>query len=349
LCVSTLEFTYTFKALVPLIMAAASRVARSSKFISGLSAFPITPHSESGVVDCDALAALVQRLVAANVDSIGLLGSTGSYAYLERTERRRAIDVAVEVTKKHHSSGPSLSTEPPLLLVGIGHVRTSAVIELAKDAKEAGADAGLLAPVSYLPLTDNEVFAHFVSVAQAVPDLPLVIYNNPGTTNFSFSHALIKRLSALPSVVGLKNPASGDEARVLVEKHTALQQAVAAHRAGDFSIGSSVDWFAAESMLAGSQAWFSVAGGLFPAPCMAIVSAVQRGDVTEARRLDAELADLWALFIELTSFRVVYAAAKLMGLCTCDPPLPVLPLNEEQTARVSEVLLRLGLMTEKSP
>mmetsp|Transcript_9734 Transcript_9734/g.19549 ORF Transcript_9734/g.19549 Transcript_9734/m.19549 type:complete len:326 (-) Transcript_9734:257-1234(-) len=323
-------------------MAASARVTRPSKLISGLSAFPITPHSDSGVVDCNALATLVQRLVSANVDSIGLLGSTGSYAYLDRTERRRAIEAAAGVIASHSSTTTPEGRGPPLLLVGVGHVRTSAAIDLARDAKEAGASAGLLAPVSYLALTDDEVFAHFVSVAEAVPEFPLVIYNNPGTTNFNFTPVLVRRLSALPSVVGLKNPASGDEHPVLVDRHRVLQEAVAPRL--DFSIGSSVDWFAADSMLAGSDAWYSVAGGLFPKPCMAIVAAVQKGDAPEARRLNAELAELWALFTEFTSFRVIYAAANLMGLCDCAPPRPVLPLDEEQTARVSVVLIKLGLM-----
>ena len=66
-----------------------------SKLITGLSAFPITPFDASGRVDASALRTLLQRCVAAKTPSIGLLGSTGSYAYLTREERRRAIDVAV--------------------------------------------------------------------------------------------------------------------------------------------------------------------------------------------------------------------------------------------------------------
>jgi 4-hydroxy-tetrahydrodipicolinate synthase len=62
----------------------------------GLSAFPITPADEGGRVDTDALATLLGRLQAAGVDSVGLLGSTGTYAYLTRSERRRAVEAAAE-------------------------------------------------------------------------------------------------------------------------------------------------------------------------------------------------------------------------------------------------------------
>ena len=67
--------------------------------LTGLSAFPITPSDESGRVDVSGLRRLLMRLTAANVDSIGLLGSTGTYAYLSREERRRAVETAVEVVE----------------------------------------------------------------------------------------------------------------------------------------------------------------------------------------------------------------------------------------------------------
>ena len=74
------------------------------------------------------------------------------------TERRRAIEAAFETVDGRAE-----------LLVGIGALRTEDVIEMARDAKEAGADAGLLAPVSYQPLTEEEVFTLFETVGREVP------------------------------------------------------------------------------------------------------------------------------------------------------------------------------------
>src|SRR5580658_126 len=152
----------------------------------GLAAYPITPASEAGVVDAPALRRLVRRLVEAGVDSIGLLGSTGTYAYLARDERRRAIEAAVE----------EVGGAVPVM-AGVGALRTDAAVALARDAKAAGAGAGLLAPVSYTPLTDEEVFVHFQTVAGEA-ELPLCIYNNPGTTHFTFSADLEARIGAIP-------------------------------------------------------------------------------------------------------------------------------------------------------
>ena len=145
-----------------------------ANLFQGLSAFPITPTEANGKVDTEALKRLLMPLVAAQVDSIGLLGSTGTYPFLSRTERRRATDAALEET----------SGKVPLL-VGIGALRTDEAIALAQDAKAAGAYAGLLAPVSYTPLTDAEVFEHFSAVASE-SGLPICIYDNFSTTHFKF-------------------------------------------------------------------------------------------------------------------------------------------------------------------
>ena len=154
--------------------------------LKGLSAFPITPADASGKVDVSALRRLVAPLCQAGVNSIGLLGSTGSYPYLSSAERRRALEAALE----------EAAGRAPVL-VGVGALRTDEAVRLAQDAQVAGAAAGLLAPVSYTPLSDDEVYEHFATVARE-SRLPLCIYDNPGTTHFRFSSVLVGRLSHLP-------------------------------------------------------------------------------------------------------------------------------------------------------
>jgi 4-hydroxy-tetrahydrodipicolinate synthase len=289
----------------------------------GLSAFPITPADGHGQVDTAALRLLVRRLVDAKVNSIGLLGSTGSYPYLTRAERRRAIVAAVD----------QVGGGTPVL-VGIGALRTDETVHLARDAAEAGADALLLAPVSYTPLTDDEVFEHFATVAKAT-HLPVCVYNNPGTTHFTFSVDLLARISRLPNVAAVKNPAPDPE--LLPAQLADLR----AKTAEGFSLGYSGDWKATEAMLAGGEAWYSVLGGLYPAPCLRIVAAARAGDMANARRLDAELRPLWDLFIAHTSLRVIYAAVNLLGLCEARPPRPILMLPEDVQRRIGAVLKAL--------
>lgn len=290
----------------------------------GLVAFPITPADPDGRVDADRLAALVDRLGAAGVDSIGLLGSTGTYAYLSRAERRRAVEAAREALAGRAR-----------LVVGVGALRTDAATALARDAEAAGADGLLLAPVSYTPLIDAEVFRHFETVAGATA-APICIYNNPSTTRFTFSPALIARLAAAGAATAAKNPGAAPEA--MAAEIADLRGRLPA----GFALGCSGDWFCAGALLAGADAWHSVAAGLLPAHALRLTRAAQAGDRAEAERLDALFQPLWALFREFGSLRVCYAAAALMGLSDLAPPLPLLPLSTPEHDRVAAALDALG-------
>ena len=110
-----------------------------------------------------------------------------------------------------------------------------------------------------------------------------------------------------------------------------------------FSLGYSGDWNAVEALLAGGEVWYSVIAGLFPNTAMAIVRAITAGDMVEARRQNARLDPLWDLFKALSSLRVVYAAADLLGLSRTNPPRPILPLSDENRRRVADVLGALEL------
>ena len=293
-----------------------------SAVFTGLSAFPLTPANAAGVVDTDALQALVARGVAAGVASICVLGSTGIYAYLTRAERRRAIGAAVSVA----GSAP--------ILAGIGALRTDEACALAREAQEAGAKGLLLAPMSYTPLTQHEAFEHFQSVAAAT-DLPLCIYNNPSTTHFQFSLPLLTRLADIPTIVALKNPepAQGSIAEELAE--------LRANIALPFTLGYSGDWCAARALLAGADSWFSVVAGLFPVPALAMARAAQAGETDRAMQIDAMFAPLWALFKEFASLRVIYAAANLLALTDAQPPRPILPIPEADIARLKVAIAPL--------
>jgi len=293
--------------------------------LTGLSAFPITPSDAGGRVDVAALRRLIAPLCEAGVDSIGVLGSTGTYAYLTRAERRRALDAALD----------EVSGRLPIL-VGVGALRTDEAVLLAQDAKAAGAAAGLLAPVSYTPLNEEEVFEHFVTVA-GESGLPLCVYDNPGTTHFQFSPTLVGRLSHVAGVIAVKSPAPEPPA---VAAHLAELRGLV--REG-FSVGYSGDRNSVEALIAGGDAWYSVVSGLFPRVGVALSRAARGGDAVEARRLSASLEPLWALMKEFSGLRVIYACADLLGICSAEPPRPILPLSGASKQRVAETLRALGL------
>ncbi len=287
---------------------------------TGLSAFPLTPASPDGVVDTDALCVLIQRLVDAGVDSIGLLGSTGLYAYLDRAERARAVDAAVEAT------GGRIP-----LIVGVGALRTSWSQDLARQAEKAGADGLLLAPMSYMPLTAREVAQHFRAVAQAT-ELPLCIYSNPDTTNFTFTPELIADLATVPDIVAIKMPLPSDED--YFGELTRLRQ----NTPSAFAIGYSGDWGAAPSLLAGGQAWYSVVAGILPEPARRLTRAAQAGRAEEAQAIDAAFEPLWALFRAHGSLRIIYSIAELLSLPVGRPPAPLQLVGGDVAGQVAHAL-----------
>ncbi len=292
---------------------------------TGLSAFPLTPANTDGVVDTETLGILVDRLAIAGVDSIGLLGSTGSYAYLDRAERGRAVAAGVEAA----------AGRVPVI-VGVGALRTNWAIELATDAERAGASGLLLAPMSYIPLTTDEAAAHYRAVAGATA-LPLCIYNNPGTTSFTFSDALISELAAMPGIAAIKMPllADGAYADELARLRATTPEG--------FAIGYSGDWGGTPSLLAGGDAWYSVIAGLLPAPALRLTRAAQVGCQDEVEALEAAFAPLWALFKAHGSLRLMYAIADRLSLSVGDPPLPLMRAGRSAIAAVHVALDRLGV------
>ncbi|SNR50698.1 dihydrodipicolinate synthase family protein [Paracoccus sediminis] len=278
----------------------------------GLSAFPITPSDPDGRVVQNDFARILRHAVKAGVDSICVLGSTGGYAYLDPDQRRRAADDAVA----------EIAGRVPVM-VGVGALRTDVSKDLARHATAAGADALLVAPMSYTPLTDDEVFAHYAAIAGA-SDLPICIYNNPTTTHFSFGPDLLMRLATIPSIRAVKMPlpAQDDFAAEIARLRDSLPKG--------FSIGYSGDWGCGAAMLSDADAFYSAAAGAWPAPMLRLVRSAQAGNTSETARMDAAFQPLWALFRRFGSFRVVYRAANLLRLSDAQPPRPILPLPSDQ-------------------
>lgn len=294
--------------------------------LTGLSAFPLTPLKD-GQLDQTAFAGLVQRLVAAGVDSITVLGSTGSYMYLDRAERERVIRLAVQ-----HAAGIPV-------LAGVGAMRTEHVLAHIDDARAAGAAGVLLAPVGYQRLDDDEVFELF-RAATGRSELPVVVYDNPSTTHFTFSNQLYGRIAQLPGIISIKIPgvpADSEKARA----HVAAIRAVLPEHVG---IGVSGDAFGAAGLIAGCDTWFTAVGGTIPVPMLGITRAVQAGEPAKALALSEDLQPLWELIGQCGSLRVSAAIAERQGLAAPDClPLPVRGLKPDQRAQLALMLDRLGL------
>ena len=248
------------------------------------------------------------------MDSIGALGSTGSYAYLSREERAR-----------RPGSRSSAAGGVPVM-VGIGAVRTEHVIAHAHDAQAAGAAAVMLAPVSYQPLTEDEVYGLFADVTAEL-SVPLCVYDNPGTTHFTFSDDLHARVAALPGVRAIKLPGEGAADRI-----GALRPRVA---------GASRSASAATSSPPRRWTPARTCGSACSAGCSreAALAIVHEREAASAR-----LEPLWALFRRHGGVRVVATAAALLGLAgERNLPRPLRLLDGDARVELEAALRALEL------
>lgn len=293
----------------------------------GLCAFPLTPMAGEQI-DLDAVERLVARASEAGASSIGALGSTGNYAYLNREERRQVLTASVEAAG--HTP----------LIAGVGALRTRDVLQYAEDAQSAGAAALLLAPMSYQRLTDREVFELYRQVAEN-SSVPLIVYDNPGTTGFTFSDELHARIAQLDPILGVKipPPAPGTAAERLAALRAELPE--------DYGIGISGDWMAAEALLAGCDTWYSVFGGVLPARALEITRLALEKDRTGVENASAELEPVWDLFRRHGSLRVVSALAEELGLAVRPSlPLPLQGLDDEARRALRAAMGQSGILDE---
>ncbi|MBT2586348.1 dihydrodipicolinate synthase family protein [Arthrobacter sp. ISL-95] len=291
---------------------------------NGLSAFPLTPMDGESV-DLNALGKVVSRAAEAGADSLGVLGSTGNYAYLSRDERRAVLETAVEA-----ANGVPV-------LAGVGAVRTRDVLVFAGDARSAGASALLLAPVSYQKLSEAEVFGLFETVT-AESDLPVVVYDNPNITGFTFSDDLLARIAGIPGIASIKipPPPSGEVATRVSGLRAGLP--------GQTSLGISGDWVAAEALLAGCNVWYSVIAGVLPRQARALVDHALAGRSDLALAASSDLEPIWSLFRIYGSLRVTVALAEDLGVVPSSAlPLPLRGLDSEGREKVAEAIRQCGL------
>lgn len=298
-----------------------------SDMFRGLSAFPLTPIADDQV-DESAFAALVDRLVEAGVDSIAALGSTGSYAYLSSTERSRVAQLAVQ----RAGSIP--------VIIGVGALRTSQVLTNVAAAEEAGASGLLLAPMSYQSLTADDVFELFRTVTEHT-SLPVIVYDNPGTTHFHFTLELYSRITELPGVASLKIPGMPADPRAASDHVARIRAAIPDH----VTIGVSGDVYGAAGLNAGCDVWYSVIAGTLPVPALSITRAARAGHTAEAIAASERLAPLWDLFATFGgSLRVVAAIAEHLGLAPHGClPLPLQGLNARERDLVASTIEQLDL------
>jgi len=240
--------------------------------------------------------------------------------YLSRAQRARAIEAAVE------------ASDEKAILAGIGDLRTDHVIEHTVSADAAGASALLLAPVSYLPLTERD-FTELVQSVTSCTSLPICLYNNPGTTHFTMTAELVANLATQPTVKAVKNPAPST---IL---STAELEAERMALPDGFVLGYSGDARIAHVLPAGADAWYSVIAGTLPGLALKIWSA--RAEPERLEVLQSQCEPLWECFNTWGGIRVVPEISRIVGLGALDLALPLQPLENRAVEKIERAIQAL--------
>lgn len=255
---------------------------------------------------------MLKSLDQSSVDSVAVLGSTGSYMYLTDAQREAVVTTSAEAVQK----------KP--LIVGVGDISTTKVLKHIDVAERVGAKGILVAPVSYQPLTSEEVFHHFQAISEYT-EIPVIVYDNPGVTHFEFDIELYSRISYLPGVVSIKIPPTAVAGKTPEEMIKRIRESISE----DVSIGISGDGSAVRGLRAGCDIWYSAIAGTFPLVAEEIMTHVRAGEFDDAERASARFQPVWDLFSACGgSLRAIAALAYELGLADREClPQPLRPLH----------------------
>lgn len=284
-----------------------------------LVAYVPTPRTADGGLAPDVLGHLVERAVAAGAGGVGVLGSVGTFAYLDVATRRAVVATAVEAA----------AGRVPVL-AGVGALATRDVLALVADAQDAGADALLLPTTAYLPLTDDEVLGLVRDVTGAARR-PVWLYHNPVTTRYDYGVEALLRAAAVPGVGGVKDRAPDADAV------RARAAAVLAGAPAHVEVGYSGDVLGAHGLLAGARSWHSALAGVLPGPYAAVARLAARRD-GGALALLADLAPLADVVARSGGPRAVHVVGQLLGLPLGDVPAPLRMPAPHVRAEIAEAL-----------
>ena len=277
----------------------------------------VTPF-RNGEVDVEALENLVEFQIGQGIHGLVPCGTTGETPSMSEEEDRLVIGTVVRVTNGRVP-----------VVAGTGSNSTDMAIKYTRMAEEEGADGSLQVAPYYTKPTQEGLYRHFAAIAEST-SLPLVLYNIPGRTSVTISAETTAHLAELPNIVGTK------EATHSMDMASDIRRLCGE----EFDILSGDDSLTLPLMSLGGRGVISVAANVAPAVVSDMVGALLAGDFERGRELHYDLLPLCrALFVE-TNPIPVKAAASILGLCSDEMRLPMVPLAGENLDHLRRVMER---------
>ncbi|MCC2255362.1 dihydrodipicolinate synthase family protein [Ruminococcus sp. CLA-AA-H200] len=301
----------------------------NTDFIKGVIVPIITPVDENESIDEKRLRAQVDYVIEGGLSGILAFGSNGEFYVVEEDEMERGLKIIVSQT----------SGRVPVYF-GIGAISTKKCVRLAKMAVENGASGISVLQPMFLKPTESELFLHFKTIAEAVPDTPMLLYNNPGRVGYTMSGNLVERLAhEVENIVGMKDT-SGDM--------TQTAEFIRRTRDVDFKVFGGKDTLLYASLCHGAVGGVCTAGNFMPELITDIYNKYMAGDIAGALEAQFKLNPV-RLSMDGASFPVAAKdMANLRGLDVGVPYTPNLPTPEGPVLdRIRTEMKTAGLIRER--
>ncbi|MBC7258676.1 MAG: 4-hydroxy-tetrahydrodipicolinate synthase [Chloroflexi bacterium] len=282
----------------------------------------VTPFTKDEEVDEAALRALVRHLLP-HVDGFVPCGTTGEFPYMTPDEQKRVIAIVVD----------EVAGRKPII-AGTSAAGTKETILLARNAKEAGANACLVVTPFFLHPSDKGIYQHFYDVAMAV-DIPIILYNIPQVVDAYLPRNVVEDLSDIPSIVGIKD--SSGNLTYTMEILEMVQGRI------DVFIGH--DEVVLPALAGGCTGMILASANVYPEVWQKVYAAVQEGRIDEARALQRSVQKLSRIFCRYGGGLAVKQALNMMGIPVGKARRPLKvggSLTHEDRAEIQLELERLG-------
>lgn len=280
-----------------------------------------TPFTRDYAVDQDAERGLIRFYLESGVTCIAPCGSTGEFASLKNDERREVVETALD----------EVNGKIPVV-VGTHALTTEESVSLTKHAKDTGASAALVVPPYYIKPTEDELYSHYADIAKV--DIPIMLYNNPGTSKVDMKPPFIARLAENFENIRYVKESSG----VIQRIHEILQLT------NKMTVFCGSDNLVLESVAMGAQGWVGAAADICPKQANELYYAGKK-NMDEAMRLYFRLLPLFNLLENSGRYvQYVKAGLELLGHPVGPPRKPLLPVGPQEKQAVKEIMLKAGII-----
>jgi 4-hydroxy-tetrahydrodipicolinate synthase len=288
----------------------------------GVFPYAVSPLHPAGEVNAPVLARLCDDLIKAGVHGLTPLGSTGEFAYLGWTQRRRVVEVVLEAAKGRVP-----------VVAGVASTTVADAVFQARELERLGCNGILAILEAYFPVTDEGVFAYFKAIAEAV-SIPVVLYTNPNFQRSDLSLPVIDRLSRIPNVKYIKD-ASFNTGRLL---------SIINRVEGRLQVFAASSHIPACVMLIGGVGWMAGPACVAPRQSVELYELCRKGDWAAAMEKQRPLWSLNQAFAKYNLAACIKGGLELQGYAVGPPLAPQEPLTPEGIEEVRRALTAIGAL-----